>query len=94
MVSGAANLRRFSLAVRACRSASVSVVEFGVDAGTDVVAAVEPGKPCHARYVYHDYSANFGGGSGPTTTTDCTVTATETTIHFRCPGLTDDIPSS
>lgn len=90
--SGGSALTCFVAAVRRCRAASVSVTEFSVDTGTDLVATIEPGTPCRARYVSQAYTANFGGEEFPASTTDCDVSVTPVGVHFHCAGLDDDVP--
>ena len=81
------SLACFARAVRSCRAASISVTQFGVDTGTDVVATVVPASPCHARYVSDWYTGNFDGFTSTPTVLDCTVSVSRGRIRFVCPGL-------
>lgn len=89
---GGKALRCFAAAVRDCRPASVHVVHTGVDSGLEFVASIEGGSPCRTSYAYNQWTANFEGLTGPTTTVNCTVRATSTLLHFACPNVTDDVP--
>lgn len=79
-------LRCFGAAARACRTASIEVVEMGVDSGTDHVFTIGPdGAACQAAEWSQDYSANFGGSTGPVTSTSCRLSAvTSRGVTLNC----------
>jgi hypothetical protein len=86
----------FVSAARTCRSASLRVTEMGVDAGTDFVFSVEPGKtPCQVIEQRQDYSANFGGSQGAVTTVQCRrATVTTSGLMLRCGDREELIPTA
>jgi hypothetical protein len=85
----------FTIAARECRSASLSVTEMGVDAGTHFVFRIEPGTtPCQVTEDSRSYSANLGGSQGPVSTVSCHRTAvTRTGTMLRCGGREVLIPA-
>lgn len=86
----------FSTAARGCRSASIEVVEIGNDTGTDDVFTIGPsGTPCQVRRLSQDYSGNFGGWTGPITTTSCQRSAVNRRgVVLRCGELDVLIPAT
>jgi hypothetical protein len=87
--SGGSALSCFVAAVRQCRPASIRAEEWGVDAGSDIRATIEPGTTCRARYVSSSFSM---GTELPASTTDCDLSVTTVSLHFACPGFRDDWP--
>jgi hypothetical protein len=79
-------LHCFGAAARTCRTASIEVVEMGVDTGTDYVFAIGPdGAACQATEWHQDYSANFGGWTGPVTSSSCRLSAvTSRGVTLNC----------
>jgi len=77
----------FSTAVRRCRSASIEVVDMGVDTGTDFFFTVEPGySACLVHQESQSYSANFGGQKGPITASWChLITVGSKGVVLGCP---------
>jgi hypothetical protein len=62
----------FVRAARECRSASLRVIEMGVDTGTDYVFSIGPGTAsCQVTEQRQGYSANFGGSKDAVTTAPC-----------------------
>jgi hypothetical protein len=83
---GAKVLRCFAVAARACKAASIQVTDMNVDVGTNYVFTLEPGgTPCRATELSQDYSANFGGSTGPIIATSCLRRAITTNgTMLRC----------
>lgn len=94
--AGKTALTCFSAAARACEKASLQVTEMGVDTGTQYVFAITAqGKPCQITELTQSYSANFGGSTGPISTTGCQVTAAATAgVTLTCAGQKLLIPVS
>jgi hypothetical protein len=86
----------FGAAARACRSASIEVTEMGVDTGTNYVFIVEGGgSACQVTELTQDYSANFGGSTGPVNAMTCARTAvTGRGVTLACGGQAVLIPSA
>ena len=88
----------FDAAVRACKPASLHVIDMGVDTGTDYVFTVEGGTEgggtCRVTEASNFYSANGGGSTGPVTTTSCLRTAvTSAGVSLSCAGQDVLIPA-
>jgi hypothetical protein len=86
----------FIVAARGCKAASIGVTEMGVDAGTDYVFTVEPGgTSCRVTELSQDYSANFGGSTGPVIATSCLRrVVTGKGVMLRCAGQDLLIPAA
>ena len=86
----------FAAAARGCRPASVEVVEMGVDTGTTYVFVIErDGAACQVTELAQDYSANFGGSTGPVNAVTCLRTAvTGRGVTLTCGGQDVLIPSA
>ena len=71
------------------------MTELGVDTGTDYIFTIESGG-CTVpgrRESSNFYSANFGGSTGPVTTTSCLRTAvTGRGVSLSCGGQDVQIP--
>ena len=67
----------------------------GTDTGTDFVFSIDPGgTTCQVTELSQDYSANFGGSTGPVLTTSCRRTAvTGQGVTLGCDGQDVLIPS-
>ena len=90
----------FDAAVRACKPASLHVIDMGVDTGTDYVFTIEGGASeggaasCRVTEASNFYSANGGGSTGPVTTTSCLRTAaTGEGVSLSCAGQDVLIPA-
>jgi hypothetical protein len=90
----------FDAAVRACKPASLHVIDMGVDTGTDYVFTIEgstsqgAGASCRVTEASNFYSANGGGSTGPVTTTSCQRTAvTSAGVSLTCAGQDVLIPA-
>jgi hypothetical protein len=95
----------FDAAVRACKPASLHVIDMGVDTGTDYVFTIEGGAnegganeggaaSCRVTEASNFYSANGGGSTGPVTTTSCLRTAvTGAGVSLSCAGQDLLIPA-
>ena len=86
----------FGAAARACRPASVEVDEMGTDTGTTYLFAIgRGGTACQVTELSQDYSANFGGSTGPVTAVTCRGTAvTGRGVTLTCAGQEVLIPSA
>lgn len=86
----------FSAAARLCKAASIGATVSYVDTGTDYVFTIEPGgAPCAVMELSQDYSANFGGSTGPVISTPCRVTAvTGRGVDLDCGGQDVLIPAA
>ena len=86
--AGKTALTCFSAAARACQKGSLEVTEMGTDTGTQHVFAVTAqGEPCQVTELSQDYSANFGGSTGPVSSTGCRVTVTtKAGVTLTCAG--------
>jgi hypothetical protein len=82
----------FSAAARGCRSASIEVTAFGVDAGTSNVFTIEPGgTPCLVTRLSQDYGVR--GFRGPVSTASCRRAAvTSKGVMLSCAGQDVLIP--
>ena len=86
----------FHAAAVSCRSASIKVLDIGVDTGTDYVFVIKPGgRPCQVSELRQAYSANFGGSHGPVSTVSCRVAAvTGSGVDVSCEGQRVLIPAT
>jgi hypothetical protein len=86
----------FSTAAGGCRAATIKVVDMGVDTGTDYVFTIDPGGTgCLVLEQSQDYSANFGGSTGPITATSCQRSAVNRNgVVLRCNKLDVLIPAT
>jgi hypothetical protein len=86
----------FGAAARGCRSASIEVDEMGVDTGTTYFFTIERGgTPCQVTELTQDYSANFGGSTGPVNAAACRrTTVTGRGVTLTCGGQDVLIPSA
>lgn len=68
----------------------------GVDTGTNYVFSIRPGgAACQVMETSQAYSANFGGGEGPVSTTQCRLTAvTLAGVELNCDGGDEQIPAA
>jgi hypothetical protein len=82
----------FSAAARGCRSASIEVTAFGVDAGTSNVFTIEPGgTPCLVTRLSQGYGVR--GFRGPVSTASCRrTTVTSKGVMLSCAGQDVLIP--
>lgn len=76
----------FVRAARECKTASLRIIEMGVDTGTDYVFAIKPGKTsCQFSAQTQYYSANFGGSQSAVRAVSCRRTAvTSSGVALRC----------
>lgn len=86
----------FATAARACRPASIQVVEMGVDAGTTHVFTIDSGgAACRGSEHSQDHSANFGGSVGQVNSVSCTrIVVTGRGVTLSCGGQDVLIPTS
>jgi hypothetical protein len=96
LTAGPHTLDCFEAAARACTSASIEVVERGVDTGTNHVFTIEPGgTACQVVELSQYYSANFGGSTGPVDSATCVgVAVTSRGVTFSCGGQEVLIPAA
>jgi len=82
--------RCFTAAAATCAAASIQVVYSGVDFGSAVVYAIDPGGTlarCPVTAYGQGSSANFGGSTSPVQITHCrAASVTSMTARITCPG--------
>jgi hypothetical protein len=85
----------FHTAAVSCRSASIKVVDIGVDTGTDYVFVIEPGGlPCQVTELRQAFSANFGGSHGRVSRVSCRrLAAAASGVDLSCEGQRVLIPA-
>jgi hypothetical protein len=68
----------------------------GIDTGTHHVFTIEPGgTPCQVTELSQDYSANFGGSTGPISSTSChRTTVSRKGVVLGCAGHEVLIPAA
>ena len=86
----------FAAAARQCKTAGIAITEMGTDTGTDFVFSIGlGGTTCQVTELSQDYSANFGGSTGPVTTVPCRLAAVSGEgVTLACGGQDVLIPSA